>query len=82
MRGFVEHHRFPSMSLINSIIQRTNARFYLSYTTKIVFNPRFSQQNVKISPLENPTFLWTSTHNVKKRITVIYIFNPIVDYHI
>ena len=30
-----------------------NARFYLSYDTKIAFNSRFAYQNVKISPLEN-----------------------------
>ena len=41
---------------------RTNTRFYLSYDTKIAFLLAFLHQNVKISPLENATFLWTSTH--------------------
>ena len=35
MRGFAAHHHFPSTTLISST----------------VFNPRFSQQNIKISPL-------------------------------
>ena len=49
----------------------------ISYDTSIVFNLRFSHQTVKISPLENATFLWKSTPNFTKLIKVICIFNPL-----
>ena len=39
-----------------------------------------SHLNFNISPLENVTFLWTSTLKVTKRIQVICIVNPLVDY--
>ena len=46
-------YRIPPTSLINSIkYRRTNARFCLSYHTKISFNSRFSHQDVKILPYE------------------------------
>ena len=34
--------------------------------TKITFYWQLLHQNIEISPLENATFLWTSTHNITK----------------
>ena len=49
-------------------MMNVNARFYLSYDTKIALNSLFSHENVKISPFENAMILWKSTHNVMKCI--------------
>ena len=74
------------LNLLNELgekIRCTNARFYLPYNTEIAFCLQILNQNVSISPLENATFLWTSTYNIMALIihnNVICIFNPLGDY--
>ena len=43
---------FSKLNEVNKIhlYKSTNARFYLSYDTKIAFNSRFSHRNLKMSP--------------------------------
>ena len=78
--------RFFTTSYINSMILyywSRNARFYLSYATKIAFDTRFSHQHFKISPLENAMFFMDVNiyNSVTKRIQVISFFlNRLVGY--
>ena len=48
----------------NTGAQMPDSIYYM--TLKLHFIKRFLHQNVMITPLENTTFLWTSTHNVTK----------------
>ena len=43
---------------------KTNARFYLSYDTKITLYLQILHLKVTISPLEHAMFLWTPTRYV------------------
>ena len=66
MRGSAEHLiGFP----------QRDARFYLSYDTKIAFYKQILHQNIAVSPLENATILWTS-------YDVICIVNQLVHYRL
>ena len=76
MRGCAEHLiDFPPMRA-----QMQESVYHMTLKSHLVCD--FHIQNVNILPLENATFLWTSTHKVKKHIQLISIFNPLVDYHI
>ena len=52
MRDFA--NKFNKFSFIGA--QTFNVRLYISFITKITFNSQFSDQNIKISPLEKVAF--------------------------